>query len=99
MSKRLGLVFGLCIAIGAASLLAFASRSPKMTPKGKPLPQGSAPLTGQTATLLPSGDVLILGGEGPDGPLSAASIRNVQTGIMRTLPQSLLHTLHGHTPQ
>src|SRR3984893_11161469 len=97
MSKRLGLVLGLCIAIGAASLLAFASRSPKMTPKGKPLPQGLATLKGQTATLLPSGDVLILGGEGPDGPLSAASMRNVQTGILRTLPHSLLHPRYGHT--
>lgn len=44
---------------------------------------------GQTATLLPDGRWLILGGESENGPLSAAAIKDARTGESSTLPDGL----------
>lgn len=47
-------------------------------------------LAGQTTTLLPDGNMLVLGGEGTNGPVSTAAIENKQTGEVIQLPDGLL---------
>jgi len=57
---------------------------PVLLPKGNkpavPYIQSSAQPTGQSSTLLPNGSLLLIGGEGPNGPKDVAIVRNPQTG-------------------
>jgi len=45
---------------------------------------------GASATLMPDGRLLILGGEGPEGPIAAAYMQDVSTGTETPLSQGLL---------
>ena len=69
----------LCITLGL--LLSPASSGPQ---SARP---GASPLPGQTATMLPDGRWLILGGQGAQGPTTAAGIYDARTGITTTLPR------------
>jgi RHS repeat-associated protein len=95
MSKHVGLIVGLWLTLGAASI--FASGSMREKPGRKTMPDAAGVVTGQTATLLPDGEILLLGGEGPRGPLTTASLQNPRTGAVQTLPNGLLHARAGHT--
>lgn len=52
-------------------------------------PQAPSVLKGQTATLLADGRWLMVGGEGADGPLSRAEIKDPATGATATVPGTL----------
>jgi RHS repeat-associated protein len=54
-------------------------------------------LPGQTATLLPSGQWLLLGGQGKDGPISTAAIQNPLTGATTTLKIGMLFARAWHS--
>src|ERR1700691_1492757 len=54
-------------------------------------------LVGESITLIPDGQRLILGGEGRKGPVSTAPLQNPATGATITLPQGLLVARAWHT--
>ncbi len=62
-------------------------------------PQGTTtlPIVGQTSTLLPSGKLLLMGGQGSAGILATISIKDPQTGITTPLPNELLFPRAWHT--
>src|SRR5262249_31218146 len=64
-------------------------------------PQGDAPSSGfaagQSATLLPDGRWLLLGGRGPAGPVAAGALRGPRTGATTVLPAQLGPARAGHT--
>jgi hypothetical protein len=68
----------LCITLGL--LLSPAWSGPQSARPGAGL------LPGQTATMLPDGRWLILGGQGAQGPTTAAGIYDAHTGATTTLP-------------
>jgi RHS repeat-associated protein len=93
-SKLLVLV-GLAVGLGMAG--AAVPGKPRLL---KPVrPQGTAPssVVGQTSTLLPSGKLLLLGGEGPRGIVSTAAIRDPTSGITTPLPNGLSFSRAWHT--
>ncbi len=59
--------------------------------------QGSSALPGQSQTLLPDGRVLMAGGEGPEGPLANAFVRDPQSGKTAAVSGKLLHPRAWHT--
>src|SRR5713226_7194534 len=59
--------------------------------------QGSNALPGQSETLLPDGKVLMAGGEGPEGPLANAFVRDPQSGKTAPVSGKLLHPRAWHT--
>src|SRR5437899_3109552 len=59
--------------------------------------QGSSALPGQSQTLLPDGRVLLAGGEGPEGPLANAFVRDAQSGKTAPVSGRLLHPRAWHT--
>jgi hypothetical protein len=87
-----------CLAIclaGVVSLL--AARGPlRSRPKSQ---SKSSPtiLSGQSSTVLPNGDILLLGGEGTAGPVTTASLKDSKTGTETTLSHALLHARTGHS--
>jgi RHS repeat-associated protein len=75
----------------AASILLLPSVS-------DPQSSGTAQLaSGQSATLLPDGRWLVLGGEGPSGPLASASLWDPRTQTLTLLSSGLLQARAGHT--
>ena len=52
---------------------------------------------GQTATRLPDGSVLLIGGLGSAGPLMAATVWDPRTGARISLPVGLEHARAWHT--
>ncbi len=54
-------------------------------------------LPGQSATLLPDGRLLLIGGEGTKGPLSTAGILDTHSGVITALPCELDHPRAWHT--
>jgi RHS repeat-associated protein len=88
------LVSALLMLAGTGSLLATSSSPVHRSARRS---QSHASITGQSTTLLPDGTLLVLGGEGPDGPTSAAKIQNPQTGRTITLPVALNRPRTGHT--
>jgi RHS repeat-associated protein len=54
-------------------------------------------LPGQTATLLPSGQWLLLGGQGKNGPVSTATLQNPFTGASTTLKTGMLSARAFHS--
>ncbi|HEV2387693.1 MAG TPA: RHS repeat-associated core domain-containing protein [Candidatus Acidoferrales bacterium] len=65
-------------------------RRPAAAQSGAASSSGSG-LPGQTATALPDGTVLLLGGEGPGGPIAIARIQNSQSAAPVLLQTALLH--------
>lgn len=75
---------------------------PASRPKHKPkAAQASSKdvqtVAGQSSTLLPDGTVLLIGGEGPEGPLSSATIKNPATGETALLSAHLNQARAWHT--
>jgi RHS repeat-associated protein len=54
-------------------------------------------LPGQSATLLPDGRLLLIGGAGPQGPLSTVAILNTQSSAVRRLPTGIHQARAWHT--
>jgi len=54
-------------------------------------------LPGQSATLLPDGRLLLIGGEGLQGPVATAAILNPQSGVITTLQSGLHQARAWHT--
>jgi RHS repeat-associated protein len=61
------------------------------------VPQRPALAAGQSATLLPDGRWLLVGGEGKEGPLATASLAEPQSGTRTTLAKTLEVARAGHT--
>ena len=59
--------------------------------------QSADAVTGQSSTLLPSGQLLLLGGENSEGAVSTAALKDRKTGVITTLKHGLLHARAGHT--
>lgn len=59
--------------------------------------QGLSTAQGQSATLLPNGRWLIIGGQGPSGPVGAAYIWDTGSGQTTILPGQLDHPRAWHT--
>src|SRR5579871_2166266 len=57
----------------------------------------SSVLPGQTVTLLPNGNWLILGGEGKKGPVGTAALANPKTGTVTPLSSALNIARAWHT--
>jgi hypothetical protein len=73
--KRKSLIRILAVAffLGFATIVALAQ------PQQSSLVNGVAPPAGQTATILPEGNILLVGGSGPDGrPLADVVVFDVQ---------------------
>ena len=66
---------------------------------GLPCHAGQIPkqLPGQSATLLPDGRLLLIGGEGTKGPLSTAAILDTHSGVITALACELDHPRAWHT--
>lgn len=62
-----------------------------------PTPQPPPLVAGQSATLLPDGRWLLVGGEDKEGPLSHASLTDSRTGARTPLAKSLQVARAGHT--
>lgn len=60
-------------------------------------PSARKDLSGQTATLLPDGSWLLLGGEGGNGPVAAGFLWNEATGGLTQLPTRMKHSRAFHT--
>jgi len=54
-------------------------------------------LPGQSITLLPDGRFLLIGGDGPHGPLATAAIVNSPSGAITTLPAGIHQARAWHT--
>src|ERR1039457_2732182 len=95
--SRLPLIAGLtlALALGAgASPFSAPHAQNAVAPTGSPSPTKTTP--GQTATLLPDGIWLLIGGQGEGGTLAAAEIRDAD-GHHITLPRSLNQARAWHT--
>ena len=88
----------LCVILlsGSAAPSLWSSTLHKRLPK-RALPQSTSPTVGQSATLLPSGQTLLLGGEDSGVAVSTAALKNPQTGVVTNLKHGLLHARIGHT--
>jgi RHS repeat-associated protein len=62
-----------------------------------PSPARAQNRPGQSATLLPDGRWLLLGGQGLGGPVATALLQDPQTGVTTTLPNSLGQPRAGHS--
>ena len=97
MNKRFSLKFSTLIVLSAVSLFASVPKMLKTSSRLTPVAQTANALSGQSMTLLPNGDLLILGGRTANGSLFTASIRSAQTGVTTPLRESLHHARYGHT--
>jgi hypothetical protein len=79
-------VFGLALVLASMPV----SSGPR-----RPGPAVTVP--GETATRLPDGTVLIVGGLGVAGPMMAAAIWDPGTGVRVSLPMGLEHARAWHT--
>src|SRR4029077_16466210 len=95
--RRVFLLLSLSLCIGSEGMLTRATTL--RGNKSAHSPQGAKvkPLPGQTATLLPDGRTLLVGGEGLNGPLSAAAVRDSQTGVVTSLNGQLQKARAWHT--
>jgi RHS repeat-associated protein len=103
MTRKIGtLLLVLTFCLGgvsrAANSHAASSRSTRSSARRVTQTQQSVQLLpGQSSTLLPSGQTLLTGGEGPDGPVSAISIRDHVSGRLSQLGGTLAHARAWHT--
>ena len=81
-----GPVFGLALVLVSMPLTSLSrSRGP------------AASVPGQTATRLPDGSVLLIGGLGSAGPMTAATVWDPRTGARISLPVGLEHARAWHS--
>lgn len=59
--------------------------------------QGMRTLAGQALTLLPTGQWLLAGGEGPNGPVDSISIRDPRSGSVTQIDGKMIHPRAWHT--
>jgi len=86
--KRRTARLGLTLTLGLSLLLVPSASGPQTI---------SGPIGGRTATPLPDGRWLLLGGEGTSGPVGTALIWEPRTGASTPLPQGLQHPRAWHT--
>jgi len=90
-------VLGLMLFYGPG-LAASPSRAAKKVHHHQgPSTQGSATVAGQSQTLLPDGKVLLVGGEGPEGPLATVIIKDARSGKSVPVSGKLRHPRAWHT--
>jgi RHS repeat-associated protein len=96
---KIMLVLGLGLSLIPACLVARGHRSrDRRTVHPRSRQSSDAiKIPGQTSTLLPDGSVLLVGGEGPDGPTTAIAIQNPQTGKVTPLPLQLQQARAWHS--
>jgi RHS repeat-associated protein len=63
----------------------------------RPMAQMSGLIAGQTATQLPDGRWLLIGGEGQDGPLATALVKDPNSGVVITLGSKLKFSRAWHS--
>src|SRR5947207_2796240 len=88
--------------ISGALLLSYCFVGPGKSHAAAPVRAGSghalASSLGGSATLLPNGDLLLIGGQGGDGTFTkTAAIKNAQTGLITPLPAALNFGRAWHT--
>lgn len=99
--KRFAFAVALCLAMACAAWLAVAADEPRvlallatdsmLRPDGPPL------AAGQTATLMPDGRWLVLGGFGAEGPHARASLWDPRANAATPLSARLAHGRAWHT--
>src|SRR5258708_38115101 len=88
----------LILVLGPGLALAGAARARRGGHSRGARPQATTgTVAGQSRSLLPDGRVLLVGGEGPDGPLATASVQDLKTGAITALPVKLLRPRAWHT--
>lgn len=92
-----GLILSSSLIFSAGLTLGTASKAPRPRQAVTGASQASASVPGESATVLPDGRWLLLGGEGAEGPLATASLRDPQSGAVTILPNGLLHPRAWHT--
>src|SRR6185437_4626837 len=97
MSKLLRFELALCLILFASPVLDSYSKSPRSFPRQEAARNVNQDSQGQSRTLLPDGNLLLLGGEGIKGPSSAAVIENPVNGQKTALPIGLRHARYGHS--
>jgi RHS repeat-associated protein len=93
------LVLGLGLSLIPACLVAHGHGARDKRASRTRSRQNSEAMTvpGRTSTLLPDGRVLLVGGEGPDGPTATVAMQDPQTGKVTTLPVQLQQPRAWHT--
>ncbi len=89
-TMRIKPALGVVLVLALGLLLVPQASGPGSTARGQDA-------TGQTAILLPDGRWLMLGGQGPDGPLSAGAIWDPATQTSTPLGSRLQHPRAGHS--
>src|SRR5512134_735323 len=97
MKRRveLGLIAILSVAFGMHLVSPSASDHPAWDAGG--LLAAESLMIGQTATRLADGRWLLLGGDGPNGPVAEATLWNAQSEERTPLPTALQFARSGHT--
>jgi RHS repeat-associated protein len=99
MSRRPLLRYWIVLLLAVGGLLApFASPARSRNhPSKRSVLQSSQTETGQSSTLLPDGRWLLLGGQGPQGPVTTAAMKDPETGVITVLPTGLLYARTGQS--
>ncbi len=83
--------------VGGCLLVTSVSQPRSAWPLGSPASQVSETLNGQSATLLPNGLLLLVAGQGPDGPSSAAAMKDPRSKQITPLTNGLQHARAWHS--
>jgi len=96
-SFRSIVVVCLLLLSGASLVVAGPLRSKSNKLARRSATKGGTSIPGQSATLMPDGRLLLLGGEGPNGPVPNAAMMDPKTGSMVDLSNGLRHPRTDHT--
>jgi hypothetical protein len=89
-----------CLIAGMTSDFLYAGVRPGSSLRSRKSLQGAQStrtLAGQAVTLLPTGQWLLAGGEGPNGPVSSISIRDPRSGSVTQIDGKMIHARAWHT--
>jgi len=89
------LAFGLSVSVAWASNPSL-SNGPQAVSQSS-FSASAQQVTGTSQTLLPSGQLLVIGGQGSSGPLATAYLKNPQTGVLTQIPGKLNYARSWHT--